>query len=151
MKSLIKIVMPAIIAVALCSCYSGVAERINCPRFSLPDSVKSAGLAIYYNRKIDVDWLDEELPHDNIEQWLETAITKHISKSKISDEEKTALTKKTIAEATARWQTYKAILKNDDLVCSYAKTWFQIGSTTGLVVIRNCTIIGDIHFPEMKK
>lgn len=151
MRSIFKIGLLFIIAIIMSSCYSDVTEKINCPRFSLPDSVRAEGLAIYYNRKIDVDWLDQELPHETVEQWLETTIPKHIAKSKLPDEEKAALTAKTLADAMGRWKRYKAILRNDDLVCSYAKTWFQIGSTNGLVIIRGCTIIGEIHFLEMKK
>ena len=119
--------------------------------FHCPDSVKAAGLGVYYNRKIDVDWLDKELTPESVDAWLPAEIKRHISKSKISDEEKNKLTEKTIAQATAAWQKYKIILKSGDLICSYSKAWWQLGSTNGLVILRGCTVIGEIHFPEMKK
>jgi len=150
MKRVAGLIVVVLFSVMLGGCYHTLKEQLQCPWLSLSDSVRAQGLGRYYDKKIDVDWLDKEIPRDSVEAYLTKAIPKHIYDSDLSIEQKKELAKKVLTKAINRWHTIKPVLIEGDIVAEYYKAWFQAGSTVGIVIIRGCTIIGDIHYPEIK-
>jgi hypothetical protein len=151
MKRLLQLSLLVVISLFLSSCYHDIKEKIQCPRFSLPDSIKAKGIGVYYDKRIDIDWLEKEIPRDKVESYLQTAIPEHIADAKLSATEKKALIEKSLIQAIDQWYVYKLQLREDDVICNYRKAWWQSGTTAGVVILRGCTIIGDIHFPEIKE
>jgi len=147
MKKIVLLV--ALLALGLCGCYQSVRLTLACPRLSLPDSLRAQGLGRYYNRTMDVEWLDTEIPRDSVESYLKKAIPDHLSRAG-SDSARPQLIKETLEKAIQQWKYYKNNLTGNYVVVNYQKYWFQIGSAVGVAVIKDCSIVGDIHFPEVK-
>lgn len=147
MKKLILVVF--LLALGLCGCYQSVRLTLACPRLSLPDSLRAQGLGRYYNRTMDVEWLDTEIPRDSVESYLKKTIPDHLSRAG-ADSARPKLIAETLDKAIQQWHYYRNNLSGDYKVIGYQKYWFQIGSAIGVAMIKDCTIVGDIHFPEVK-
>ncbi len=147
MKKIVLLV--SMLALGLCGCYQSVRLTLDCPRLSLPDSLRAQGLGRYYNRTMDVEWLDAAIPRDSVESYLEKSIPDHLSRAG-SDSARPKLIKETLEKAIQQWHYYKSNLRGNYQVIGYQKYWFQIGSAVGVAIIKDCSILGDIHFPEVK-
>jgi hypothetical protein len=147
MKKIILLVFLA--ALCFCGCYQSVRETLTCPRLSLPDSLRVQGLGRYYNKTMDVEWLDAAIPRDSVESYLRKAIPDHLSRAG-SDNARAKLIEETLQKAIQQWHYYQNNLSGNYIVVNYQKYWFQIGSAVGVAIIKDCTIVGDIHFPEVK-
>lgn len=147
MKKILLLV--SLLALCLCGCYQSVRLTLACPRLSLPDSLRVQGLGRYYNRTMDVEWLDAEIPRDSVESYLKNAIPSHLSRAG-ADSTRAKLIEETLDKAIRQWHYYRNTLSGDYKVIGYQKYWFQIGSAIGVAIIKDCTIVGDIHFPEVK-
>jgi hypothetical protein len=138
----------SLFALCLGGCAHSIRETLACPRLSLPDSIRAEGLGRYYNKTIDVEWLDAEIPKDSVESYLASTIPSHLSHAG-TDSTRGKIIAETLQKAIQKWHDYKSQIKGDYKVANYRKYWFSVGSAVGIVLLRDCIIIGDIHYPEV--
>ena len=139
----------SLLLLGLCGCYHGIQETLICPRLSLPDSVKAQGMGRYYDKTIDVDWLDNEIPGDSVETFIQRIIPEHYANTSLKAGQKEKLIAETVEQSIKKWKAFKKSIWGNYRVAYYHKAWFYSGSAAGLVLIKDCVIIGDIHFPEV--
>jgi hypothetical protein len=134
----------------LCGCYHDMQETLNCPWLTLPDSVRVQGLGRYYNKTIDIDWLNNEIPPDSVESFITKIVPGNYSSAAISAKDKAKIIAEVTDKSVGKWAEYKKKLTGDCRIAYYHKGWMYGGSVSGIVIIKGCTIIGDINFPEEK-
>lgn len=145
------LLLVSLMALCFCGCYHSIRESLICPRLNLPDEMKAQGLGRYNNQTIDIDWLDNELTPDSVETFIVRVVPQYYSTFfGVDPKRKMEAITEVINQSIQKWQQYAKNYSSEYRIAYYHKSWFYEGSAAGIVILKGCIIVGDIHFPELK-